>query len=58
MHIDKEIRERLKAYQVITKQTQEKVVNQAIAEMLKRLDRAMKPRMNKVKALRAALLGL
>jgi hypothetical protein len=32
-------------------------VNQAIAEMLKRLDPAMKRRMNKVKALRA-LLGL
>ena len=60
MQIDKEIRERLRVYQVVTQQTQKEAVNDAICEMLDRAESnpAMKQRMEYVANLRAELLSM
>jgi hypothetical protein len=56
-NVDVELRERLADYCLVKKLTQERVVNQAIREMLDRAenDSEMKQRFDKAKALKAAL---
>jgi hypothetical protein len=56
-NVDVELRERLADYCLVKKLTQERVVNQAIREMLDRAenDSEMKQRLDKAKALKAAL---
>jgi hypothetical protein len=60
MLVDKEHRERLALYQMVTRQTQAQAANQAIAEMLARLeqDPEMKQRMDRAKELQEALASL
>jgi predicted transcriptional regulator len=60
MLVDTEIRERLSHYCSITKQTQEKAANQALRELLERVenDPLMKQRMDRVASLKAELASL
>lgn len=60
MIVDVEIRERLSHYCLVTKQTQEKAANQALREMLDRLEKdpMMKGRMDRAKELHEALKNL
>lgn len=60
MLVDKEIRERLADFCMVTKQTQERAANQALREMLERCeaDPPIKERMDKAKALKAAMENL
>lgn len=60
MLVDKEIRERLHYFCMITKQTQERAANQALREMLDRCDGdpVMKSRLDRAKELREALDNL
>jgi hypothetical protein len=60
MLVAKEHRERLALYQLVTKKTQEQAANQAIGEMLERLDHdpEMKTKMDRAKALQVELASL
>jgi hypothetical protein len=60
MLVDKEIREQLSYYCLITKQTQEKAANQALRQLLERAaqDPILKERMDRAKALREQILSL
>lgn len=60
MLVAKAHREKLALYQLITKKTQEQVANQAIGELLERLDRdpEMKARMDRAQALQQELASL
>jgi hypothetical protein len=60
MLVDKELRERLADYCLVTKQTQERAANVAMREMLERCeaDPMMKERMTKARALKEAMAAL
>jgi hypothetical protein len=60
MLVAKEYREKLALYQLVTKKTQEQAANQAIGEMLERVERdpEMKTRMDRAQALQQELASL
>ena len=60
MLVAKEYREKLALYQLVTKLSQEQAANQAIKEMLDRLDGdpVMKAKMDRAKELQEALANL
>jgi hypothetical protein len=60
MLVAKEYREKLALYQLVTKKTQEQAANQAIGEMLERIERdpEMKTRMDRAQALQQELASL
>jgi hypothetical protein len=60
MLIDAELRERLSHFCKLTKQTQEQAGNQAVREMLERIenDPTLKAKMDRVKALQEELAAL
>lgn len=60
MLVDKQHRERLALFCLVTRQTQAEAANQAIAEMLERLDgdAEMKQRMDRAKELQEMLANL
>jgi RNA binding exosome subunit len=60
MLVAKEHREKLALYQLVTKQSQEQAANQAIAQMLERVDRdpELKARMDRAQALQQELASL
>jgi hypothetical protein len=60
MLVDKELRERLADYCLVTKQTQERAANTALLEMLDRCDAdpLMKARLDRAKELKAMMSNL
>jgi predicted transcriptional regulator len=62
MLVDVELRERLSHYCMVTKQTQERAANQAMREMLARIesdpDGDLRERMDRAKELKEALAAL